>query len=435
MEKLDRRKFLKSGLIGAAGVVTLSTDLVAAKPSKQEKTIIYRTLGKTGLKVPVIGMGVMNSDSAPLVRAAIDKGIILFDTANGYMNGRNEEILGNVLKDYPRKSFILETKVGPAGVDRATGLPTNATTAEDFLTKFNTSLKRLQMDYVDILYMHNISSPDMVNFKPIVRAMQQLKKEGKTKFIGVSTHNLPAIVDAMISADIWDVVLATYNFLGKVRLDYSMPSAPRDPEQLKKLGDRPPVDPAVLKKMYEGPAMEDMELALKKANDSGLGVVAMKTMAGGGFLDKEKTKPINTTAAIKWVLSNPNVHTAIPGMTNFDQLDLDVRILEDITMNDQEKKDIVLAQAESGLYCTSCKNCVAGCRLKLPIPDLMRAYMYAYGYSNLEMAYTLLGELSTGDNPCNNCNLCTASCSRKFNIKEKISDISRLINVPADFIS
>lgn len=405
MEKFNRRRFLKTGIAGAAGVAVLSTEFAEGKPSKQEKKIIYRTLGKTGIKVPVIGMGVMNANNPALIKAAMDKGITFYDTANGYQNGRNEEMLGEVFKDYPRNSFIISTKVAPNGVDTNTGIPTSATTPEDFLEKFNTSLKRLRMEYVDILYMHKALSPEMVNFKPIVKVMQQLKKEGKTRFIGVSTHNLPKIIDAMVKAGIWDVVLTTYNFLNT---------------ELIRANSEPPVF--------------NMDIAIKKASDAGLGIVGMKALAGGGFLDKARTKPINTTAAIKWVLSNPNVHTTIPGMTNFDQLDLNMKILEDITLNDQEKKDLSFAQNEAGLYCIACNNCIPDCKLNLPIPEIMRAYMYAYGYANKKLAYTLLTNLSTGDNPCSKCEKCSATCTKNFNIKEKITDISRLVNVPSDFI-
>lgn len=406
MKKLSRRRFLSSGLIGAAGVVGLSNNLFAGSQSKTEINVITRILGKTGLEVPVISMGVMNSDNPALVRAALDKGIKLFDTANGYQNGRNEEMLGNVFKDYPRNSFILATKVQPIGVDRAKGLPTRDTTPEDFLGKFNTSLKRLRMDYVDILYLHKALTPEMASFKPIINIIQQLKKEGRVRFIGISTHNLPAIIDTMVKADIWDVVLTTYNYLNTELI-------------------RENAEPPVL----------GMDNALKKANEAGLGVVAMKTLAGGGYLDKERTKPINTTAAIKWVLSNLNVHTTIPGMTNFDQLDLDIKIMENIALTDKEKNDITLAQSKPGLYCLSCNNCLNACKLKLPIPEIMRTYMYAYGYSNFEMAYTLLNELSIGNNPCKFCEKCNTQCIRRFNIKEKITDISRLINVPLEFIS
>jgi predicted aldo/keto reductase-like oxidoreductase len=177
-----------------------------------------------------------------------------------------------------------------------------------------------------------------------------------------------------------------------------------------------------------------MNAALRKANQAGIGIVAMKTMAGGGYLDKEKTKPINAAAALKWALSNNDVHTAIPGMTTFDHLETNLKVLADLNMSDQEKKDILIASSDQGMFCTGCNNCIKTCPVNLPVPDLMRAYMYAYGYSNLKMAYNLLGELGTGSSPCINCETCPIECTKNFNIREKITDVSRLVNVPSDFI-
>jgi predicted aldo/keto reductase-like oxidoreductase len=395
MKNIHRREFLKTG-IGAAGIVAFSPSLKAASPSLQEQNILYRTLGRTGMKVPVISFGVMRADNPNLCKAAYEKGIKLFDTANGYQNGNNETMLGNLLKDYPRNSFFLATKVKPVGVDRD-GKPSDQTTAEDFLTKFNESLTRLKMDYVDILYIHDIRNPIMFEYKPIINAAKKLKKDGKVKFIGFSTHaNEAVVIDAAASIDTFDVILTSYNF----------------------------------KQTY----LIELQNAIKKAGAAGIGIVAMKTMAGGGFLDKEKTKPINSSAALKWALSNPDINTTIPGMTDFDQLDLNVRLLTDITITDSEKKDLMLAGMETGLYCTGCTKCLQKCPEKLPIPDLMRAYMYAYGYSDPRMAYSLLGDLGTDDNPCKGCNSCNVACTKNFNIRERITDISRLVNVPADFI-
>jgi predicted aldo/keto reductase-like oxidoreductase len=396
MQIINRRGFLRTGITGAAGIVALSPSLVSAASAEQQENIIYRTLGKTGMKVPVISFGVMRSDNPNLCKAAYDKGIKLFDTANGYQNGNNETMLGNLLKDHPRDSFYLATKVKPIGVDRD-GKPSDQTTAEDFLDKFNTSLTRLKMDYVDILYIHDIRNPEMFEYKPIIETVKKLKKDGKIKFMGFSTHsNEAAVIDAAAEKDLFDVILTSYNF----------------------------------KQTY----VNELNSAIKKASQAGIGIVAMKTLAGGGFLDKEKTKPINSTAALKWVLSNPDVTTTIPGMTDFDQLDLNVKILADISITDAEKKDLIIAQAETGLYCTGCTKCLQSCPKNLPIPDLMRAYMYAYGYSNPGMAYSLLGELGTNDNPCKDCNNCQVNCTKNFNIREKIADISRLVNVPADFL-
>jgi uncharacterized protein len=397
MSYFNRRKFLRTGLTGAAGVMALSSSVIPPISTKTEKNIITRTLGRTALKVPIVSFGVMRADNPALCQAAYDNGIVLFDTANGYQNGNNETMLGNLFSKVPRQSFILETKVKPAGIGRD-GKPTDQTTAEDFLEKFKTSLSRLQMDYVDILFIHDISNPEMLEYKPIINAVEKLKKEKKARYIGFSTHNnMAGVINAAADSEKWDVILTSYNF---------------------KLNN-----------------IDEMNAALRKANKAGIGIIAMKTIAGGGFLDKEKTKPINSAAAIKWALSNSDVHTAIPGMTTFDHLDINLKLLEDITLTDQEKKDLFIASNDAGMFCSGCNSCLTDCVLKLPVPELMRAYMYAYGYSNLPMAYNLLGDLGTGSSPCINCETCSVTCKSRFTVKEKITDISRLVNVPYDFIS
>jgi predicted aldo/keto reductase-like oxidoreductase len=395
MKRINRRGFLRTGITGA-GAIALSPSIVSAASQVQEKNIIYRTLGKTGLKVPVISFGVMRSDNPNLCKAAYDKGVRLFDTANVYNGGNNETMLGNLFKNYQRNSFLLATKVKP-GTDRE-GKPNDQTTPEKFLEIFNTSLSRLQMDYVDILYLHDVSNPELLEFNPVINIIRKLKKDGKTRFIGFSTHrNEPVVINAAADSDIWDVILTQYNY----RLSY----------------------------------LNDLNTAIKKAAAAGIGIVAMKTIPGGGFLDREKTKPINTTAAIKWVLSNPDVATTIPGMTSFDQVELNSKILEDITLNEKEKTDLVADIAEPGLFCSGCKQCIPECPNNLPIPDLMRAYMYAYGYLQPSMAQDLIKELGTSGNPCSNCDVCNVQCSRNFRVREKITDISRLVNIPSDFLS
>ncbi len=393
---MKRRSFLRSGLAGAAGLTVLNRTTIGA-PASGGDEIIYRTLGKTGLKVPVVSFGVMKSDSSALVKAAYEAGVKMFDTANSYMNGRNEEMLGNFFATVPRNSFIIATKAGPAGVDRQTGKPTKETTAENFLSKFEISLSRLKMSYVDILYMHGIDSIDVLRHKEIVNVMIDLKKKGKVRFIGVSTHkNEPVIIKAMAEDGIWDIVLTSYNF----------------------------------KQTYR----DEMNSALQAAADAGIGVVAMKTLAGG-FLDKEKSRPVNTQAALKWALANPNVHTTIPGITAFEHLTSDLKVMTDITLTPSEKEDLLAAEISQGLYCNACSNCLPGCRKNLPIPELMRAYMYAYGYGSLPMASELVAETAVDADPCAGCDNCSAKCVKGFDVRNKISDISRLKNVPFDLIA
>ena len=159
--RLNRRSFLKWSAAGLAGLTVKPVsgsrpgDVSAAAPSPQKKDVIVRTLGRTGLKLPVVSLGVMNSDNPNLVRAALDGGIVMLDTAHGYQRGENEVIIGEVIKGRPRDSFVIATKVPAPGRDRRRAPSAADAQAGPFFEMFNISLQRLGLDYVDILYQHN----------------------------------------------------------------------------------------------------------------------------------------------------------------------------------------------------------------------------------------------------------------------------------------
>src|SRR4030042_2173387 len=382
---LSRRNFRKTSFVGAAGV-TIGAKVPASKLQEMKKTsIITRRLGNTDLVLPVVSMGVMRSDMPNLVKAAYDSGIKHFDTAHGYMGGNNEIMLGNVFKDYPRDSFTIATKVHPDDSNRQTGELGPRSTKEAFLEKFNTSLKRLEMDYVDMLYHHGVGSRQALMYEPILDALLTAKKEGKTRYIGLSTHsNEPEVIQAAIDSGVIDVILTSLNFKQEHHL------------QIKQ------------------------KIAL--AAEKGIGIIAMKTMAGA-FLDREKTKPINCKAALKWVLQDPNVHTSIPGITSFDMLAENLSVMEDIEFTEEEMKDLREAGLIAGLFCDGCPSCSVKCRRHLPVHDIMRGYMYAYGYNDLKQARDVLVESGIGKNPCEDCESCTIVCLKNFNVAERISDI------------
>ena len=402
MNGYDRRHFLKSSLLGTSGAL-LATSAFGQTPTPgtqnpvSQKKFITRKLGKTGIELPIVGFGVMRADNPALVKAALEAGIVLFDTAHGYQRGHNEEMIGEVLKDHQRDSFVLATKVQPEDRDDKAGTLKSGSTVKAFLDRFDTSLKRLKLDYVDILYVHGISTREAALFPAMLEAVQEAKKSGKAKHVGMSTHmNEPEVIQAAIDSGIYEVVLASVNF----KQDHYV----------------------------------RVKEAIAKAAKAGIGIVAMKTMAGG-FYDKERTKPINCKAALKFVLQDENVTTAIPGNTNFDHLALNVSVNTDLTMTDDEKASLALGKSESGLYCQGCEHCVPNCPRGLPIPDIMRAYMYTYGYKQPEMAQSLLRSLEVQENPCSDCGHCTAVCTKGFNVAEKIADVSRLVNIPAEFLS
>ncbi len=165
---MNRRDFMKSSAAGLGGFVFLSGNekgggerLLAQKV--EEKKFVYRTLGKTGIKVPVISMGVMNTDNPNLVRAALDAGYVHLDTAQTYQKGTNETMIGEILKGRPRDSYMIATKARLPN-NQKTGFYTEDATEEAYAKKIDVSLKSLGLDYVDIYYHHNVWVKESVTY-------------------------------------------------------------------------------------------------------------------------------------------------------------------------------------------------------------------------------------------------------------------------------
>ncbi len=402
---LDRRGFLK---IGAAGIAATALSACATTSARKDAPLAAtsqpspaaapRALGRTGLKLPPVSMGVMTADNPNLVRAALEGGMTLLDTAHGYQEGRNEEMIGTVIKGRPRESFVLCTKIHLSTQDRKTGLYLAGTRPEEFGEMLEISLERLGLDYVDVLYMHGQSVPESAKMPALLEALEKLKQAGKTRFLGVSTHkNEPDIIRAAIEAKVYDVVLTSYNFHQEHR--------------------------------------QEVQKAIAEAAAAGLGVVAMKALAGV-YWDKEKKQPINAKAALKWVLRDPNVHTAILGFTAFDQLQSDLEVLRDPVMTDAELRSLEppVASLPAHFYCHGCQSCRGPCRADLPVPELMRSYMYAHAYRNRAAAQELVLALDLPAAPCADCTTCAVHCPRGFDVRERIRDVTRLRSVPSEFL-
>jgi len=392
---IGRRDFMKSTLAGVGGLFFLPSsewkhEIKIVESRGKEKKFVYRTLGKTGLKLPVINMGVMLTDNPSLIRAALDSGILLLDTAHGYMQGRNEETIGGVIKGRHRDSFYIATKIG-LPQNRTTGLYLEGATTEEFLKRLDISLKRLGLDHVDILYQHGVSRKESVMYEPILKAFEQAKKAGKIRFSGVSTHsNEPEVIDAVTDSKIHDVILTAYTFKQK--------------------------------------HYQEVKKAIARASAEGLGIVGMKAVRGA-FQQQPTTQ--NIVASFKWILQDPNVHTVIAGFTTFEHLETDLAIMNDLTLTDQEKLELQKEASIQGLYCQGCRQCIGQCPEKLPIPDLMRAYMYTYDYRNVAHAQDLIGLLDLPNRVCEDCSFCRVKCAIDFNIPKKIRDVARLKDVPS----
>jgi len=400
---MGRRNFIKKGASSLVGAAVLPSFLkgTTAKSnggSLKKENFVYRKLGKTGIELPVVSMGVMNADNPNLVAAALDTGIVHLDTAWGYQRGKNEEMIGRVIKDRDRDSFVIGTKI-PYPKDRDTGMFLPETSVESFQEKFDVSLKRLGLDYVDILYIHNVSLKEVVFCEPAMKFLEKAKKEGKARFGGFSTHkNEHEVLDAAVESKAYDVILTAYNFKKNNRAE--------------------------------------LEKAIAKAADAGMGIVAMKTQAGV-YWDEEKQQPINMKAALKWALQNTNIHTSIPGMTAFDQLEADIAVMADLTLTPEEIKDLRLDENRTlmGLYCQQCDECRRQCPEHVDIPTYMRSYMYAYGYGNTGLAQEVLSDVETPSLPCDDCKSCHVRCAMGFDVRGKMLKIERLRDIPREFLS
>ena len=161
-----------------------------------EQTIDQRVLGKSGIEVTKIGIGlwaiggnmwgeVDDRESLNTIDAALDAGITFFDTSDAYGAGHSEELLGKAMQGR-RDKFIVATKIGWQNFDRERNR-TAYDTVEKLIAGVESNLQRLQTDYVDVIQSHiNFRDPTMETF---LEGFQQLQQDGKVRAYGVSTSD------------------------------------------------------------------------------------------------------------------------------------------------------------------------------------------------------------------------------------------------------
>ncbi len=211
----SRREFVKvGGAIAAAVVGGESLGRAEEKPATGAAQIPRSRLGKTGVEVSILGLGTApmghrngnKPDLPPLISVfseAIDRGINYIDTGRIY--GRSEEALGDVLKTRRDKVFLV-TKVW-------------AEEAEDARKKLEESLRTLKVDHVDLLHLHSAGDKKIdkvLGPKGSWEFLRAAKKEGKTRFLGLSGHSRPAnFVKVIEETDEVDALLIAMNFVDR----------------------------------------------------------------------------------------------------------------------------------------------------------------------------------------------------------------------------
>ena len=356
--------------------------------------MIYNTYGSTGIKVSAIGFGGMRFEDqenvdhcASLVKAAYDSGINYFDTAPGY--GKSEDLFGVALKEMKKtrnqKPFYVSTK-------------TSKLTASDIRRECETSLKRMDLDYIDFYHVWCVVTLDEYRsrkVKGVLKEFEKLKSEGLVKNICVSSHMTGSEIAQM---------LADYPFAG-ILLGYSVSNfAYRE---------------------------EGVDAAAKFNR----GLVIMNPLAGGAIPQNPerfsfvKTRPDESAVegALRFLLNDKRITVALVGMSSMAHLNEAISAvdgLKPIAQSDIQRIRGSLNKAFDEL-CTACSYCDS-CPQGIPIPELMDAYnQYALLGKSIEMINRIRWHwnISLEDEyltKCNECHHCEGLCTQKLPICERL---------------
>ena len=380
---MNRREFLKLGLMGTTSTIlagNVLADVAQAYAQSEQNTFpapVYRTLGRTGLKVSMIGFGAMLTPEPEVIRVAFEHGVNYVNTSRKYMAGKNEEIVGKALRGFRSKVYV------------ATKIQTEVNTPAAIIKDVEASLKALGTDYIDVIQLDANADKDRI-FRPEPReAFARLKEQGKVRFCGAAVHKEPlSVVNALAndSSRFFDTILVAYNF-------------------------------------KSGQLLTD---AIARAAKAGYGIIAMKTQTGGYAVDSS-SKTSAPQAALKWVLQNPAIATTIPGMRDLNELKEDMAVMGLVfTAADQRLLHRYDAVVQSR-YCLQCGECEPTCPRGVDIGTVNRALMYAEGsYRNRSLALETFQETPSAA-ACLDCQSCVAKCVNGLDISAMTARMTKMV--------
>lgn len=360
--------------------------------------MLYKEYGKTGKKVSAVGFGGMRFDlsksleeNAELVRYANSQGINYFDTAPGYCNDKSEEIFGIAFKDMPNDYYV-STK----------GMPTTYDTAEKAYEAVKKSIKRMgvkKINFYHIWCIRHIEHYELA-MKPggQYEGLLRCKEEGLIDHIVLSSHQTGNEVKTILEDGKIEGVLLGVNILN---FPYR----------------------------WEG---------VKAAYEMGYGIVAMNPLSGGAIPTHEEELAFltegdetATEAALRFVISAPQISVALNGFTTKEHIDMACRIASEAkAFTDDEISEIQnKVGASMNEACTGCGYCDK-CPVGIPIPSFMQVYneKHVFHKTDEQMknvvngAYNwglLVGKKGTHE-ACIECGLCEEECTQHLPIIERL---------------
>ena len=298
---ISREEFIKRTAAGLIGIGVVSSFPINYAYSERGAV---RKLGRTGIQVRPVGFGATRSLENTLLKIGLEKGINFIDTGRHYFNGKNEEMVGEVVKNI-RDKVVIQSKLRI----RNWGQSIQTVEAGERIKKeigssIDQSLKALKTDYIDIMLIHGAESTDLIYHDVVFQGFEKAKTSGKIRACGFSTHtNQTDMIKANNENLFYDVIMVTFNHKGS--LVHSQTGRYDE-------WDQPP-----------------MIKELQRAEKNNIGIVAMKTCSAGRYSFPDEKKP-SFRSALKWVLNHSFVGTTAVAMATYEEFKENIQVLDEL---------------------------------------------------------------------------------------------------------
>lgn len=352
-------------------------------------------LGLGCMRLPTEESGAIDYKSAKqMVDYAMANGINYFDTAYIYHYGNSETFLGRALAEYPRSSYYLADKL-PVWLVK---------TKQDVERLFNQQLERMNTDYFDFYFAHDMSSRTFKVFQQTgaYDFLMEMKKQGKIKHLGLSCHDTPTALAGFLDAYKWEFCMLQINYI-----DWTMDIA---------------------KEQYRQAALRGVPVMIMEPVRGGLlAGLPEKAAAHLTAADPDRTQ---AQWALGWCRSLEGVCVILSGMSNMEQLveniatfkkpaakltDAEVKVYENVVEELSQIKTVP---------CTACRYC-ADCPSGVKIPEIFTIYNRHKLLGGAVMARRNYRELGEHDaTACTECGQCEEICPQGIKIISEIRNIN-----------
>ena len=360
-----------------------------------------KKLGFGCMRLPMKEGEVDYEEFNKMIDYAMEHGFNYFDTAHGYINGKSELAIGKCLAPrYKREDYILTNKLTDSYFNKK----------EDIRPLFEKQLEACGVEYFDYYLMHAQGAKNYPKFKKCeaYEVAQELKKEGKVKHVGLSFHD---------TADVLDMILNEHPEIEIVQIQFNYIDYQDAGVQSKKCYEvcRKHNKPILIMEPVKGGGLvklpEEAKQELDKVNDNNLSYASF---------------------AIRFAASFDGVYKVLSGMSNLDQMIDNVSYMEDFKPFEDKEYKAVEKVAEilknlGGIPCTACRYCVAGCPMKISIPDLFSCYNAKVQFKdwNSGMYYDIHTRENGKASDCIKCRQCERVCPQHLEIPELLEKVSK----------